>query len=290
MHLHAEELRTMSTILIPTDHNIEINGLNIHYLDWGGPPQERNLLLAHGQGGNAHNWDHIARELRGEFRVIALDQRGHGDSDHTREGYAVTSFASDLARFAEATGIIPYDYCGASLGARNGIAYAGDHPGHLKHFVCLDYGPEMSVASARNQISGMNRRPLGWRSIDEYVEYVSQQNPRASEEYLRNQARYGLRLNYAGKHVPKHDPEMFWINGGFGAREVPYLWEQWAKIRCPILELKGAESAFLSPEILDRMRELQPDMRLVEVPDSGHSIPADNPEFLLRELRQFLVD
>ena len=148
----------------------------------------------------------------------------------------------------------------------------------------------MSVASAQSQIGGMNRRPLGWRSIDEFVENSMKQNPRAEEEILRNSAEHGLRLNYAGKYVLKQDPDMFWINGGFGAREVPYLWEQWAKIRCPILEMKGAESNFLSPEILERMREPQPGMQLVEVPESGHSISVDNPDFLVQELRRFLVD
>ena len=161
------------TAIVPTDHNVEINGLNIHYLDWGGL-SNRNLLLAHGQGGNAHNWDHIARALREEFRVISVDQRGHGDSSHTWEGYGVADFGRDLAVFVEKIGIAPCDYVGASLGARNGIAYAGDHSDHLKHFVCLDYGPEMSAASARNQISGMNRRLLGYRSIEEYVELQMQ--------------------------------------------------------------------------------------------------------------------
>ena len=273
----------------PTDRYIDINGLTIHYLDWGGD-SPRNLLLAHGQGGNAHNWDHIARELREEFRVIALDQRGHGDSSHTREGYAVTAFAEDLAAFAEAIGIVPCDYVGASLGARNAIPYAGDNPTHLKHLVCLDYGPEMSVASAQKQIGGMNRRPLGWRSIDEYVEMSIQANPRPSAEYYRNTAQHGLRLNYAGKYVPKQDPDLFWINGSFGANEVPLLWEKWAQIRCPILELKGAESDFLSPEIVSRMRESQPSLQFIEVPDSGHPIASDNPAFLLTELRRFLVD
>ena len=274
---------------MPTDHFVEVNGLTIHYLDWGGDSR-RNLLLAHGQGGNAHNWDHIARELRDEFRVIAIDQRGHGDSSHTREGYAVTAFAADLAAFAEAVGIVPCDYVGASLGARNAIPYAGDHNDHLKHLVCLDYGPEMSVASAQKQIGGMNRRPLGWRSIDEYVEQSMQANPRPSAEYHRNTAEHGLRLNYAGKYVAKHDPDMFWINGSFGKNEVPLLWEKWAQIRCPILELKGAESDFLSPEIVARMRESQPSMQFIEVPNSGHPIAADNPDFLLAELRRFLVD
>jgi pimeloyl-ACP methyl ester carboxylesterase len=277
------------TDITPTDHNVEVNGLNIHYLDWGGP-SNRNLLLAHGQGGNAHNWDHIARALHEEFRVIAIDQRGHGDSDHTWEGYGVERFGSDLAEFVEKTGIAPCDYVGASLGARNGIAYAGDRSDHLKHFVCLDYGPEMSVVSARNQISGMNRRLLGWRSIEEYVELQMQGNPRPGEDHYRHQAEHSLRLNYAGKYVAKSDPDMFWINGSFGVREVPYLWEQWAKISCPIMEMKGGESDFLSGEIRSRMIEMQPSMTWIDVPDSGHGITGDNPDFLLSELRAFFVD
>ena len=248
-------------------------------------------MLVHGQGGNAHNWDHIARALHDEFRVIAIDQRGHGDSDHTWEGYGVAKFGSDLAEFVEKVGIAPCDYVGASLGARNGIAYAGHRPDHLKHFVCLDYGPEMSVASARNQISGMNnRRLLGWRSIEEYVRPQMENNPRPGEDYYAHQAKHSLRLNYAGKLVGKSDPDMFWINGGFGAREVPYLWEQWAKITCPIMEMKGGESDLLSPEIKAQMIDTQPSMTWVDVPDSGHVITGDNPDFLVRELRAFFVD
>ncbi len=279
----------MADNITPTDHNVEVNGLNIHYVDWGGD-SNRNLLLVHGQGGNARNWDHIALALHDEFRVLAIDQRGHGESDHSREGYAVTAFASDLAEFAEKIGITPYSYVGASLGARNGISYAGDHSDHLKHFVCLDYGPEMSVVSARNQISGMNRRALGWRSIDEYVDQQRIGNPRLSDEYVRHQAQHALRLNYADKYVTKSDPDMFWINGSFGVKEVPHLWEQWGKISCPILELKGSESDFLSDEIRDRMTESQPSLRFIEVPESGHGISGDNPDFLLQELRGFFVD
>ena len=174
----------MPTTLSPTDHYVQINGLSLHYVDWGGD-SNRNLLLVHGQGGTAHSWDFVARELSGEFRVLAIDQRGHGDSDHTREGYALTAFASDLAGLAREVGIVPYDYCGAPGGAQRHRICRGDHSDHLKHLVCLDYGPEMSAVSAQNQIGGMNRRALGWRSIDEFVKQASEQNPLASEEYLR---------------------------------------------------------------------------------------------------------
>ena len=150
----------MATDTQPTDHFVEVNGLNYHYVDWGGS-SNRVLLFAHGQGGNSRNWDHIARELRDEFRVIAVDQRGHGDTDHTREGYSVKLFAEDLAEFAEIVGIAPYDYCGASLGARNGIPYAGDHSEHLKHFVCLDYGPEIESSIGPEPDKRHERPPAG---------------------------------------------------------------------------------------------------------------------------------
>ena len=117
-----------------------------------------------------------------------------------------------------------------------------------------------------------------------------QGNSRPGADYYRNQAEHGLRLNYAGKYVAKSDPDMFWINGSFGVREVPYLWEQWDKIACPIMEMKGGESDFLSDEIKGRMIEAQPSMTWVDVPDSGHGITGDNPDFLIRELRAFFVD
>ena len=202
----------------------------------------------------------------------------------------MADFARDLAAFVEKVGIAPCDYVGASLGARNGIAYAGDRSDHLKHFVCLDYGPEMSVASARNQIYRHEQAPARIPQHRRVRGHPAPGHPRPGADYYRNQAEHGLRLNYAGKYVAKSDPDMFWINGSFGVREVPYLWEQWGKIACPIMEMKGGESDFLSDEIKARMIEAQPSMTWVDVPDSGHGITGDNPDFLINELRAFFVD
>ncbi|MBI2885855.1 MAG: alpha/beta hydrolase [Chloroflexi bacterium] len=271
----------------PEDKWVKVNSLNLHYLDWGGAARNV-LLLLHGQGSNAHSFDHIAPSFRDDYRVLALDQRGHGDSDHTRDGYAVTAFASDIARCAEALGIIPFDLVGASLGARNAIPLAGEHAGYLKHFVCVDYGPEMDTEAARAQISRQGAPRRGWRSIEEYVLERVQDSPRVQESLIRAQAPHNLRLNYAGRYVAKSDPELFWINGGFGVREVPALWEQWARIQCPVLEIKGALSNYLSPAILERMRQLQPTMELVEAPNSGHGVTSENPDFLIRQVQRFL--
>src|SRR5260370_6869989 len=67
-------------LLRPVDRFVSVNGLRFHVLDWGGegrPP----LLLLHGFTGHAHAWDTLAVALQPHFHVMALDARGHGDSD-----------------------------------------------------------------------------------------------------------------------------------------------------------------------------------------------------------------
>lgn len=279
----------MVTTAPAADKFVTINGLNIHYVDWGGSAK-KTLLFVHGQGGNAHAFDHIAPAFRDEYRVLAIDERGHGDSDHTWEGYGVRQFADELKGFADALGITPFALVGTSLGARNGIPLAGEHPAYLTHFVCVDYGPEMDTDAARSQMSrqGGQASRMGWRSIDEYVQEQVQASERPHEALIRHQATYSLRLNYAGRYVLKRDPELFWINGGFGLKEVPYLWECWGKIQCPVLEIKGSLSNYLSPKILERMKLLQPAMELVEAPNSGHGVSNENPDFMIGEIQRFL--
>src|ERR1700748_2459465 len=82
-----------------TSGNLELGGLNFHYTDWGGdgPP----LVMLHGLSGHARTWDHTAAALRGRYRVLALDQRGHGDSDWAPQ-YGFGPMAGDLLAFLDA--------------------------------------------------------------------------------------------------------------------------------------------------------------------------------------------
>src|SRR5262245_62675297 len=86
---------TMPGDMTAQDRTIEANGLRLHYLDWGNdaaPP----MLLLHGFSGHAHTWDAFARAMRSRYRVLALDQRGHGDSDRARNGaYTVDDHVGD---------------------------------------------------------------------------------------------------------------------------------------------------------------------------------------------------
>ena len=100
------------------DHFVEVNGLRLHYTDWGGdkPP----LMLMHGYNVQLHSWDPVADILRDDYRVICPDLRGHGDSDWSRAGYNVRDFVSDLHGIVQSLDLGPFDFVGHSwvLGSR----------------------------------------------------------------------------------------------------------------------------------------------------------------------------
>jgi pimeloyl-ACP methyl ester carboxylesterase len=69
-------------IAVPlTDERVEVAGASIHYLAWGDPGRP-GLVFVHGGGAHAHWWSPVAATFAHEFRVVALDLSGHGDSDH----------------------------------------------------------------------------------------------------------------------------------------------------------------------------------------------------------------
>ena len=275
----------------PESHSIEINGLNIHYLDYSASSDtSKTLLLVHGIGGTAAGWHEVAQILRRDFRVLAIDQRGHGDSNHAPTGYAVTSFASDLATFAVTLNIIPYDYCGLSLGARNGIAYAGNYSDHLSHLVLLDLGPEISKAALKLGQSTRAIRKKEWNTVQQFVEDMRIEYPGAPDEYIYMRGETELTRNYDGVLVPKADPELSRIISSLRSKEQSYLWESWSRISCPLMVLRGDRSPYIDESIAKQMKELQPSLHFLDVPNSNHSIPAYNSDFLVDHLRRFLLD
>lgn len=273
----------------PRDRYVRANGVRMHYLDWGGGDKPV-LLLLHGLMSNAHTWAPFVREgliPTDRFRVLSLDQRGHGDTDHMRD-YSIQRFGEDLRAFAAKLDLGPYDFVGHSLGARHGMAYAGDDWEQLRHLVLVDFGPEMERTGATQVRGNSTQRPTAFRSLDEAVDYMREANPGRSDEQLRETASHTLRENYAGRWVWKHDPELSWISGSFGLKEVPYLWDQVARIRCPTLIVRGADSNVLGRGVMQRMLDVMPTARAVEIAGAGHGVPQDQPVAFWSEVNTFL--
>src|SRR5438105_411171 len=93
------------------DGFLQVNDLKLHYTEWnsGG---SRPVLLVHGANVQLHTWDPIAADLARDYRVVAIDLRGHGDSDWTRDGYAIPSIVPDIKAMVDQLKLAPFDYVG----------------------------------------------------------------------------------------------------------------------------------------------------------------------------------
>src|SRR5580700_4031257 len=131
MSLSAEEYRehlattavragfSFSDVVLPQDHEVKVGQMRLHYLDWGNehlPP----ILFLHGGALTAHTWDLCCLALRDEFHCLALDQRGHGESDWSPESdYSIAAQRQDIKAFVDRIGLDRFVLVGMSLGAIN---------------------------------------------------------------------------------------------------------------------------------------------------------------------------
>ena len=275
-------------MIVPRDHALTVGGLAFHYVAWGqesAPP----LVLLHGITGHARSWDALARELCADFRVIALDQRGHGDSDRAPDGdYRVATMAGDVAGMADALGLGRFALVGLSMGGRVGIAYAAAHAARIARFCIVDIGPEIHLPGMERIREMMAGAPERLASEEQAVEFVRRANPRMAEAGLRDRVRHGLRPLSGGGFEWKYDKALRDMMRQGGRRETIDLWEPLRRISAPVLLVRGAESDVLSAEVAKRMIDALPDGRLVEIAGAGHTVPADQPEAFARAVRRFL--
>jgi pimeloyl-ACP methyl ester carboxylesterase len=273
------------------DRCVDVDGLRIHLTDWHSPPGAPTVLLLHGLNVQAHTWDPFARDLAGAGRrVLAVDLRGHGRSDWTREGYHVYDFATDVRAVLRELGVERCSVVGHSLGSRVGIVLAGDEPDLVDTLVLSDAGPEFSETAmefARRVVRSAGDDVRGFDDEDAALAYYQAMHPEWSPEFWHLHVRHQLRRNWAGKLVFRADPDHIWLLENAGPEDDPYVWERLGHVTAPTLILWGQRSPFLTDDIVGRMLDALPDGRLVRT-DSGHYIPREAPAEFSRVVREFL--
>jgi pimeloyl-ACP methyl ester carboxylesterase len=272
-----------------TDRTISLHGSTFHYTDHG----DRNapvVVMLHGVTGHARTWDDEADALSARHRVLALDQRGHGDSDPPPDrDYTVATLAGDLAAFADALMLRSFAVVALSLGGRVAMQYAATNPGRVSRLVIVDIGPDIAPAGRMRVGQLMAAAPERFASVDEALAYQRAHNPRYSESMLRRRVEHGLKPLADGGFTWKYDRGLRELVRGGRWSDPIDLWPAWRAISCPTLLVRGAESDILSEEIAKKMIEEQPRARLVDVPGAGHTVPGDQPEAFMSLLREFLA-
>ena len=271
----------------PIDRSVHANGLELHYLDWGGTARTPAIAL-HGFALNCHSWDEVAPRLRSRLHLLAFDQRGHGLSDRAArvEDYTRENMVADIESVVRALRLARPVVIGHSMGGMNAMTFAARNPELVRALVLVDVGPEVSVDGAR-EVGLFVAGPYQLETLDDWVEHTHRYYPWRSKERIRARLAVSLRKTPDGKLAKQYDER---FRHGFGgvadARDA--LAEVASALRCPTLLVHGAESPVLTREMAERFAARVACVELVSIPGAGHSVAGDKPEEFLKVVEAFL--
>lgn len=265
-----------------SERTVKRPGTALHLLDWGGSGQ--TVLLTHGITAQAHVWDPVAVALADHFRVLSLDQRGHGDSAKPGAGYAAADFAADMAAVMDALANGPCLVMGHSLGGRNSLALAALSPDRVAGAVSVEFGPWISPESFERLRERVLGAPAAFDSLDAARTYLRSRYARLPVDAIERRATFGLR--------PAADGSLHWKYERHSVAATldsldRGLEELVNSIAVPVMVVHGAESLFYDAPAFHRLQSSRPEFLYREVAGADHYVPEERPETVVELFLEF---
>jgi pimeloyl-ACP methyl ester carboxylesterase len=275
----------MTTTSAAQSATLEVNGLRLHYLDWGAPRSGAlPLVILHGLTGSAAAMARVGDHFASRYHVVALDQRGHGESEHSGErAYHTSNYVSDLGGFVDALGFERFALLGHSMGGHNTIAFTARHPDRIAAAIANDIPPRLDWN--RDEILGRyadaeTPTPEVFPDVDAWI--ASQDSPFTSEEQFRISAAARLEEVDGGVRL-KADP---WASIEWAPDD---LWDAFRSIERPLLLVRGGRSPILDAQTLQDMDMALDSARSITLEKSGHNTFADMEHEFLDIVGAFLA-
>lgn len=269
---------------LPVEKFVQVNGLRIHYLEWGSPTAPP-LILLHGIARMAHGFDHLAPHFAQRFHVIAVDMRGHGESSwHPHGAYLVEDYTSDIEALIEQLTLRNITLWGASTGGRVAQMIAGRQPDNVRAVIVEDVGAERPATVSNRRGARMEKEAEGWATPDDLLAHVRAANPRTSEVIARHLVTHGAKPRADGRMIWKRDPA---ILKGFIPTD---LWGTVRKIKAPIIYILGGASATVPVQTQVELQRALPQALVVMLAGLGHYPSDEEPERFLAVVDAFLRD
>ena len=252
-------------------HNeIGNSGIVLSYLDPGA--DGRTLVALHAHWMEGLTYAPLAAELAPEWRVFALDQRGHGHSDHA-PSYTRDDYFGDMAALLAHLGLEDPVVLGSSLGGVIAYQFAARHPEQISALIIEDIGVEDSEGGMDFVLAWQGnfatREELAERVGPRYLPYLQQSF---------RQSPVGWKLTFDPREMVVSQSHM---KGDH--------WADWLTTHCPALLIRGLESKVTMPAHLEQMAARRPNTRLRSL-DGGHVVHVDNPAGFTEEVKAFLQD
>jgi len=255
-----------------------LDGVTLHALHRGRDDAPK-LVLLHGGGANAHWWDHLAPTLAEDFHVVALDFRGHGDSDYP-EHLEVAAFERDLDALLAHLNAPDAILMGHSMGAHVAVGRVAREPGP-RAVVAVEFSRGGQRGERRRtRLALAARRTYASRAEAARRFQFLPAAPAADEALRADIAEHSLREEPDGRFGYKFDAR--WFTQGRGA--APPL----ERVACPTLLIRGALSTLLTSEGAAELVARIPDATLVEIAGGGHNVHLECPDEVLAAAVTFL--
>jgi len=253
-------------------------------------------MLLHGFGDTACVWNHLAIRIMPEFRTVAMDLRGHGDSDWDPEArYDTDTLTADLAKIVAVLNFQRMILIGHSLGAAVAIRFAADNADRVAGLVIVDFGPELDQQGIDQVVESFVNMPRTFASAEDYNKWLIDRRPLADPDQLRQLARCALRPISAGWEL-KADAalatgsQIAKLEVGQGRYYYRELWSALERIKCPSLLVRGVGSGVLPHDVASRMVDRTlPAGRLTTIGAAGHAVMTDNPREFSNAVAGFLT-
>jgi pimeloyl-ACP methyl ester carboxylesterase len=270
---------------------ITSDGLRLRYVEWGAPSAP-TIVALHGLRSFAYTWEPVALPLADRFRIVALDQRGRGQSDwDPQQRYYASEYVRDLETLVDHLDLERFLLLGHSMGGANAFVYASRHVDRLAGLVIEDMGPGASASSAgaqriRRELLNTPDAFAGW---EDAAAFWRRQRPDISEAAVRARVQHSMKQLGDGRIVWRHD-----ANGIAHARlnatpeQLVDLWPHVEAVTVPTLLLRGERSDFLSAQTAAEMSRRNPRITSLDVAAASHYVHDDNLQGFEAALHAFL--
>lgn len=236
------------------------------------------LVLIHGLGSSARDWERQVPAFCEQYRVLTFDLRGHGQSAKPPGPYSISLFAEDTARLIQGLGLGPAHVLGISLGGMIALQLAVSAPAQVKSLIVVNAGPEFIVRTARERLMVLQRqaivRLLGMRRMGQVL----------SKRLLPQPEHAELRRVFVERWA-ENDPRAY--RASMLALVGWSVTEQLDAVRCPTLVI-AADHDYTPVAAKEAFVRRLPRGELAVIPDSRHATPVERPEAFNDAVIEFL--
>jgi len=269
---------------------VQSGDVSVFYRKFG-RPGAAPIIIVHGLSYFSYDWADAAARMAKGREVVAIDMRGFGESGWSAvRDYRLETLSNDLVSVLDALGWDKAVLMGHSFGGRVALATAGWKPQRAAAAVLVDFAPDIAASGRRYTAQRIGGHPDAFASVEEAMLYdhddPADPKRRARWQAFLKQTDKGYALK---RDLHYRDNFKRALESGQSAPVPAFLWPMLADMQVPLLVIRGDESNMFEAATLDKVRQLNPRARAVELPGS-HDLAGDNPDGLAKSVNTFLAD